>query len=356
MKLNKLMVALMAGSVLFVSCNNDDDSSDVPQGAYDNGVIVLNQGNFGAGNASASFISQAWELENNIYATNNANGILGDTGQDIGFNNDYAYIVLNASNKIEVVNRYTFEHVASIETGLSNPRYIAFEGGKGYVTNWGDGGSASDDFVAVINLATNAVTVTIPVAEGPERIIDEDGKLYVAHKGGYGYGNTITVINSSSNTVTATINVGDVPGTLEEENGKLYVLNEGLPSWAGTETTGSLSVINLSNNTVERTVTFSGIQHPSNLAIEDNKIFYTVDSGVYTMALNATALPTEPLFETTDQGVYGVYAFAVEDNHIYVADAGDYISNGKVYVYSTAGVLQQNYTVGVIPAGIYFND
>lgn len=362
MKLNKLMVALFAGSALLVSCNNDDDATDTPQGAYDNGILILNEGGFMAGNASVSFISDTLSLQNNIYGANNGGAVLGDTGQDIGLHGQYAYIVLNASNKIEVVNRYTFAHVASITTGLVNPRYIAFEGGKAYVTNWGDGGVTTDDYVAVINLATNAVTTTIPVAEGPENIVENDGKLYVAHKGGYGYGNKITVINGDQNTVTTTITVGDVPGSLEVEDDKLYVLNEGLPSYVNqvdpslNETTGSLSVINLNSNTVERTVNFTGTVHPQNLVIEDDKIYYTVDSGIYSTTLGSTSFPAAPLFTTTPQEVYGVYALAVEDGHIYVGDAGNYSANGKVYIYSLSGTLENTFTVGVIPSGFYFND
>ncbi len=182
--------------------------------------------------------------------------LLGDTGQDIGLNGEYAYVVMNISNKIEVVNRYTFVKVATIANGLVNPRYIAFANGKAYVTNWGDGTDATDDYVAVIDLATNAVTSNISVAEGPERIVEENNKLYVTHKGGYNYGNTVTVINSSNDTVATTITVGDVPNTLEIEDGKLYVMSEGTPSWGGTETAGQLDVINLNNNTVTKTIDF----------------------------------------------------------------------------------------------------
>lgn len=354
MKLTKLLLMAFAGSLLFVSCS-DDDSSNTPAGAYDNGVLILNQGGFGAGNATVSYISDAFALENNIFATNNANAVLGDTGQDIGLNNDFAYIVLNYSNKIEVVNRYTFVHVATITAGLTNPRYIAFTNGKGYVTNWGDGGSTSDDFVAVIDLGTNTVTSTIAVAEGPERIVEENGKLYVSHKGGYGYGHTVTVINSSNNAVVTTINVGDVPSTMEVDNGNLYVLNEGKPYYADSETSGSLSVISLATNTVTGTINFTNLVHPTNLVIEDRKMYYTVDADIYTKSVSATTLPTAPLLTTEPQGVYGVYSFAVANNHIYVGDAGDYASNGKVYVYSTTGTLEQTFTVGVIPAGFYFN-
>ncbi|HBK82929.1 MAG TPA: hypothetical protein DDZ41_04920, partial [Flavobacterium sp.] len=60
-------------------------------------------------------------------------------------------------------------------------------------------------------------------------------------------------------------------------------------------------------------------------------------------------------FSTTAQGVYGIYSFAVANNKIYVGDAGDYNSKGKVYIYSLSGTLENQYNVGIIPAGFYFN-
>jgi len=356
MKLNKLLLTVLAGSLFFVSCSNDDDNNNAPSGAYANGVLVLNQGNFNSGNASVSFISNAFAVENNIFDVNLLGQPLGDTGQDIGLNGDFAYIVVNNSQKIEIVNRYTFAPVASLQTGLTNPRYIAFANGKGYVTCWGAGNSAADDYVAIIDLATNTLTSTrIPVAEGPEKIIAENGKLYVAHRGGYGYGNTVSVINIANNTVETTIEVGGIPGSLEAEDGTLYVLSEGYPDYAPTETTGVLTRINLSNNRVSTITEFPGTTHPANLVIEDGALYYTIGTAVYKGSLLNTVLPTTPLFNTSAQNVTGIIAFDVEDDHIYVG-SGSYTAAGKVNIYSLTGAAQQSLTVGIAPAGFYFND
>ena len=356
MKFSKLVLVALISSVFFVSCSDDNVVNEAPLGTYDNGVLILNQGGFGNGNASISYLSEDFTTQqNNIFSLVNPTITLGDTAQDIGLYQNLAFVVLNYSNKIEVVNRYTMVHVATISTGLNNPRYIAFANGKGFVTNWGDGGSTSDDFVAVLNLSTYAVSSTISVAEGPERIVENDNKLYVAHAGGYGYGSTISVINGSTNTLSTTINVGDVPNSLEINNGSLYVICGGKPSYAPTETTGKFVKINLTNNTVASTINFPAATHPSNLNVVDGTIFYTVDDAIFKLEFTATSLPTTPLFTTTAQGVYGVYSFAVNNNKIYVGDALDYSSNGKVYVYSSTGMLEHNYTVGVIPAGFYFN-
>lgn len=358
MKSNKSFWAAMAAVALLASCSDDDpiENIQLPLGAYDNGVLILSQGNYMGSNAEVSYLSSDFgTFQNQIFGTVNEGSVLGDTGQDIGLEGDRAYIVLNGSNKIEIVNRYTFAHIATISTGLSNPRYIAFNNGKAYVSNWGDPTSVTDDYIAVIDLGSNSITANIPVAEGPERLLVEDGKLYVAQTGGYGFGTTVSVINLSSNTVTASVPVGDVPNSLVEENGFLYVLCGGVPSWTGAETNGKLVRINLANNNVTGTREFAAGQHPSNLVEDNNKLYYTVDLDIFTTTPSAATLPATPLFSTTPQGAYGVYAMAINNGHIYIGDALDYNSNGKVYVHDLSGALQQTYTVGVIPAGFYFN-
>lgn len=361
MNRSKLFLALTIGALFFVSCSNDDDNvtPEIPLGNYDNGVLVLNQGGFGHGDATVSFISSDFSAQqNDIFSIVNPNITLGDTGQDIGLNNDLAYIVVNVSNKIQIVNRYTMENVASITTGLKNPRYITFYNGKGYVTNWGDGGDPNDDYVAVIDLNTNTVTSTISVLEGPERIIENNGKLYVAQTGGWGYGTKVTVIDASTNAVSTTITVGDLPESLQIKDGELWVSCSGNPSWVSAPllpTAGSIVKVNLANNEVLSTTAYA-TQHLYNMVIVGNDAYYTAGSGIYKYELNATALPESPIFSTEDQGVYGVYSFAIKNDNIYVGDAGNYSNSGKVYVYSMTGTLNHTFSVGVVPAGFYFNE
>lgn len=355
----KRVFMIAAVAVFFTSCSKEDIETvdNLPLGAYDNGVLILNEGNFGQDNSSISYLSNDFSiLQNNAFLAVNPTKILGNTGQNIGFYNDLAFVVVNVSNKIEIVNRYTLEYVATIDTGLDNPRYIAFANGKGYVTNWGDAGITTDDYVAIINLSTNSVSGTIPVVEGPEKIVVNNDNLYIAHQGGHHHGNTISVINSTTNTIAATISVGDVPNSLQIENGNLYVLCGGKPDWTGDETLGKIVKINLTSNSVTSSIDFAAGSHASHLNIYDNMIYYTTPFDVFAMNLTATTLPTSSLFSVAGQvGIYGLYSFAVENNKIYVGDAADYNSNGKVYIYSKTGTLDNQYTVGVIPAGFYFN-
>lgn len=320
---------------------------------FTDGVFILNEGGAGSGNASVSFYNNN-TITNNIYATvNPSEGVLGDTGQSISFNGDYAYIVLNISNTIKVVNRTTFAYVATISTGLSNPRYMAFANGKGFVTNWG-GGSETDDYLAVINLSTNTVESTIALGGGVERILYTNDKLYVAHQGGFGVGNTLSVVNPVSLTLEQIITVGDVPNSMLVNNGALYVLCGGRPFWSPPQTNGKLIKINLTTNTVESTLEFPSL-NPSNLkgTATGTDIYYTIDENIYTSTLANSTIPSTPLISLSAQGVYGIYGMELIDNQLFVADAGNYVSPGTVYIYSTTGTLVQDYTVGVIPNSFY---
>ena len=86
-----------------------------------NGVYIINEGNFQFGNASVSYYDvDTKTLKEDIYKT--ANSIaLGDVAQSMAVLNNKAYIVVNNSSKIEVVNAQTFVSVATI-AGLPSPR------------------------------------------------------------------------------------------------------------------------------------------------------------------------------------------------------------------------------------------
>lgn len=349
---------LAASAIALVSCNSDDNS-DSPQsqaGTYSNGAWVLVEGGFMHNNASISFINSNGEIDDRVFEKVNGRS-LGDVAMSLNFEDDLAFIVVNNSNTIEVVNRYTMESVATIAGALQNPRYIEFHNNKAYVSNWGDGYDPNDDFIAVIDLNTYAVIQKIPVAEGPERLVEHDGKLYIAHHGGYGYGNTISILNLNSNTISGSITVSDVPNGLEEENGFLYVLCSGKEAWTQDETQGGLYKINLANNQIVDEFTLPLGMHPSHLQIENNKVYYVAGTNVYRTE-TANIEPTASAFiETASDNIQSIYGFNVVNGWIYIADAKDYASNGALYVYKLDGNLQSTYPIdGIAPNSVYFND
>jgi len=116
-KLNyvKLAVFSLIISILNVSC---DDENPKPTGEYTDGIFITNEGNFSAGNGSVSFYSNKKDsVYNNIFSLINDRP-LGSVVQSLTVFDDNAYIVVNASNKIEVVESVSFKEKVTI-TGLN---------------------------------------------------------------------------------------------------------------------------------------------------------------------------------------------------------------------------------------------
>src|SRR5690606_26267949 len=85
---------------------------------YYPGIVITNEGQFGTNTASLSFLNEEGALNNDIFGAANPGIELGNTAQGMGFNGDYAYIVLNGSESLKVVNRSTFELITTIDEGL----------------------------------------------------------------------------------------------------------------------------------------------------------------------------------------------------------------------------------------------
>tara|TARA_R110000851_G_scaffold95515_4_gene207492 strand:+ start:171 stop:1226 length:1056 start_codon:yes stop_codon:yes gene_type:complete len=334
------------------SCSNDDEEIQEPMGDYANGILVSNEGPFSNGTGTVTFISEDLSVVNNgIYKMTNDED-LGNVVQSIGFTENEAFIVANVSNKINVVNRYTFEKIASITDGLNNPRYFIEANGKGYVTNWGDTADETDDFVAIINLQNYTVEGTISVILGPEAILAKDNTVYVAHQGAWGQNNKVSVINTSSNELIKTLTVGDVPNSMQlDASGNLWVLASGKPAYTGDETAGMLTKINTGTNEVDNSFQFETTQHPSSLNLDAGILYYRLGDTVFEQSLSATSLSMETVLE----GV-SFYTMVVNNGRLYGTDAGDYASNGTLTVYDLNTELTiKALTVGIIPGGIYFN-
>ena len=346
------LIPFAAIALLFTSCSSDDDNiqpTPIPAN-YQKGILVTNEGPFNNGSGSITYISEDFSVvENNVYK--NVNGSdLGNVVQSTGFADNDAFIVASNSHKIVIVDRYSFIKKDSMISGFENPRYFASNGqNKGYVTNWGDPMDDTDDYVAVIDLATNAITANIPVSFGPEKILNYGDKLYVAHKGGYGFNNRISVL--SGNSVVSTIVVGDIPDAMSVVGNYLYVMGAGKPDYSGEETAGSITKIDLTSDEVVDTYFFELGDYPTGLTVDGSKLIYNLNGKVYSTDLNSIELPGTPIID----GYF--YTIEARNGMLYATDPGDFASRGRLYVYDLSTNQQvQNIQTGIIPGGIYFND
>lgn len=321
-------------------------------GDYQNGYFITNEGPFGSGTGTITFVGNNEEVSHNIYQTVN-NEALGNIVQSMTIYDDKAYIVANNSHKITVVNRYTMEKIAIIEgDNINNPRNFVAIGNTGYVSNWGNTSIATDDFIAIIDLETNEITGTIPVGEGPEDMLVVENKIYVNLEGGHSQNNKVEVIDTTSNTLSTTITVGDVPNSiLKDSNGAIWVLCGGNPNYAvAGETSGQL--VKIENDEVTTIFNFESLLHPQHLTINNSDLLYTFEGKIYTTSITATELNISSALENLD-GNY--YAMKAHNGKLYTTNAGDFASEGTLLVFDlNTNSLLNSYTTGIIPGSITF--
>ncbi len=136
------------------------------------GAFILNEGNWGVSNGSLSFYDfETQNVQNNIFK--NVNGRdLGDIVHSMTIIDSLGYIVVNTSNKIEIISIKTWKSKGTIEMpAFSSPRNLVQVGGeKAYVTNLGT------STISIINLADFPSRVRLPLAPTRKRLWYSMGK------------------------------------------------------------------------------------------------------------------------------------------------------------------------------------
>ena len=304
-----------------------------PNLTFDKGVFIINEGNFGVGNASIDFYQRdSNRLIKNVFETVNGRP-LGDVAQAMTIFKNKGYIVLNGSAKVEVIDAKTFKSEASIN-GFSSPRcFVGVDENRG-----------------------------IAVGEGPEALLLVDSFLYIANSGGYINDSTVSVINIKTNQIVKQIVVGDAPIAFAlDANKDLWVLCRGDYkdySIKEDDTKGALVKINTTTQSIiSKIIIGEQGDHPDKLAISNDKqnVFINTaiagaNNGIYKLGINENALPLNPFVAGY---FYGIGIDPLDDK-IYAADPLDFSQDGIMWRYnSSTGTLIDSIRVGKVPNGIH---
>ena len=347
MKIRKIVAAAFASLLLFqISCSRDEDPIlPEPKGAYENGILVSNEGNFGVPNASVSFISRDLStIENNIFATNNGGTALGDVLQTIGISGDEAYFVLNNSNKVTVANRYTMKKKTEITSQLVNPRFIAFAKDFIYVTNDSYGG---EKYVSIYNKTDKTFVKKINFTDAAENVVEAGGNIFVQNSS-FGFGNKISYIDTSTNTLKGEITVPD--GQIN----KIISSNSSVYAIAGGGVNSYIYQIS-SGGTITKTTVLNGITDATNLQISDNKFYFSNGNEIWTMDTKTPVLPTSPLITVPANSYSTLYGFNVVDGKIFTSDAKGFTAASSITVYKADGTLLKTFSAGRSSNGFFLN-
>ncbi len=341
--------------VFFSSCMKDDLAPITQFNTSHDGVLIPCEGNFMYGNASLSYYDKNTKtVENQVFYR--ANGIpIGDVLQSVTIIDSLAYLVVNNSGKIYVVNKNTFQYVNKI-TGLVSPRYMRFiTPSKAYVSDM----YAKN--IYVVNPQTCMVDNTIDIDEGTgnfyrhssEQMIVYDTLVFV---NSWSYDDKVLVINAKTDELVSKIEVLKQPHRMViDRNGKIWVLCDG--GYAGSDYSGvpGLVKIDAATRTVEHIFEFPVGDYPSEIALNGNgDTIYYCNNHIYRFPVDSEDITGDVFFENPGGRLY--YGLGVDpvNSEVYVADAIDYMQSGVVYRLNAAGEQIDKFTVGIIPNGFCF--
>ena len=354
-------------------CRTDDDvvQPDVTDiGTHDAtsvvGMYVLCEGNMGSNKATLDYLDLSGDTIHylkNIFPSRNPQQVmmLGDVGNDCKIYGSRLWLVINCSHKVEVCTADSARSLGHVD--VPNCRYLAFHGDYAYVSSYvGEvGGRTVLGSVYKIDTLSLQVVGRCTVGYQPEEMAVLGNKLYVANSGGYNplqgkdYDRTVSVIDLKSFTEERRIDVAPNLFRLRaDRRGQLWV------SSRGDDENYPSRLYLLCPDTKGLMVVTDSVDYPvSDLAFKGDSLCFigsTYDehwqqhnySGVVDIAtcrIVSTQLVNDLSVIKT---VYGLMIHPVTGD-IYVMDATNYVSSGRLFCFDSVGNLKWQTLTGDIP-------
>lgn len=348
MKIKNVTLAI-AIVLAFTGCQKDEPNLiETPTDVILNGnrVWVVNEGNFQLGNASLSVINTSNnEVYNQLYRqTNNAS--MGDVFHSISIDSisERAYLVINNSGKIEVVNKFNLQQLGTIN-GLTSPRYIVpINNTKAYVTD------LFEKNISVINLSDFSIEAKIKTSGWTENILYHQNYLFAlqANK------SLVYKINPQNNVIEDSLALDfPFPNSMEvDAKNNLWVLCGGA-SW--NNQSGGLVKFSSDLELLQSMAMPNG-SNASHLQLNQrNDTLMFLNEGIKKMGIQNVSIPSNNFLLPPSGVSFYSFGYNPKTNQIFAGDAVDYVQSGKVYRYSAKGILIDTYTVGIIPGRFYFD-
>ncbi|MDR1880018.1 MAG: YncE family protein [Tannerellaceae bacterium] len=347
----------------------DPEDPEAPEALSIRGFYLLNEGNMGNNKSTLDYYDyETGEYHRNIFAFANPSvpKELGDVGNDIKIYGSKLYAVINCSNKIEVMDKYTAVRLGQID--IPNCRYIRFHEGYAYVTSYAgpvklDPNYEQLGYVAKVDTVTFQVLDRCLVGFQPDELEIQGDKIYVANSGGYmypNYENTVSVIDIPTFTETKRIEVARNLHRLRlDRHGTLWVSSRGdyyhQPSrlyWIDTQKDILVDSINVAISNVH----LDG----DSLYVYSTEWSYLTMSNVITYGIvdvvKKEVVTRSFITDGTEQRIkipYGIMVHPLTKD-IYVTDAKNYVTPGTLYCFDKEGKQKWNVRTGDIPAHFVF--
>lgn len=330
---------------IICACLMACEPTEVPQESpseFEKGVFIINEGNFQTNNSALDF----WNEKTNsirlkVFEEVNERP-LGDVFQSMTVDGDVGYLVVNNSQKIEVIDMETLKNTATIE-GFSSPRYLLpIDDEKAYVSDLFSGE------ISILNLNTLELNGTISLPGWSEQMILAANKIFVSNPNK----EFIYIIDPLTDLVEDSVKVAFGGNSLAlDRMGQLWVL-----CWGDyfQDLPGGLYRIDPNNRSIRNQWPFANGESPSKLTVDGtgNNVYF-LNQGVYKMDVTSQVLPDEP-FIAQDGGLFYGLGIDPESQNIYIGDAVDFVQQGAILRYTEEGTFIDEFRSSIIPSGFYF--
>ncbi len=351
----------------------DEDTGAKTEATEVLGMYVLNEGNMGSNKCTLDFLDLSGETAHylrNIYAERNPNEVkeLGDVGNDAQIYGSKLWLVINCSNKVEVLGAKDAVKQGKID--VPNCRSVAFHQGYAYVSSYVGPVNVSQDAplgqVYKIDTLTLRTVAKVTVGYQPEELAVIGDKLYVANSGGYmvpDYDHTVSVIDLNTFTEERKIDVApNLHRCRADRYGQLWVSSRGdyygEPShlcWLQKDASGQLQRMGRIDVVV------------SDMCIVGDSLYYMG------MQFNYETMKNERMLGIINVATHEVvnrqlttakeaddmiqpYGIIVNPNErdFYLMDAKNYVSSGELLHFKKDGTFDYKVRTGDIPAHAVF--
>ena len=343
----KYQLHLILIILIFTSCEKPPTSQPVIiPSAQQGGMFVLNEGGFNNGNASLSYYSYANKSMTNDVFYSVTNRHLGDVLQSMTLVDNTAYLVLNNSKKVEVIDATTFVSKGIIN-GFLSPRYLLqINTTKAYVSD------LYDNNIAVVNLSNNTINSKISCPGATEQMLLVYNRVYVTNT----LQKSIYVIDPLIDKVIDSIQLSYGPNSLVlDKNNNLWVL------CSGNKTKGynaAIYKIDLATNKISTSnsnINPVGIFGATKLVTNGSKDkLYWLNGDVQSISVNDTMLNVQSFIPAVKSNFYGLGVDPIT-GEVFVSDALDFVQQAAIYKYKSTGELEGVFKCGVITNGFLFD-
>ncbi|MFO8054857.1 MAG: hypothetical protein R6U19_06835 [Bacteroidales bacterium] len=315
------------------------------------GLFIVNEGNYGSGNGSVSFLNtQTNKMENELFYTANSRP-LGDIPFDIQFIDGRAIISVNNAGKVEIVNLEDFSSLHTI-SGLSSPRFIeVINPSTAYVSD------LESSKITILNPSAPYSPASMETGKSTEAMAFDGTYLYATNWSEFYVqepNNSLMVIDPFSQTLVKTITVTKEPNSIViDKNNHLWVLSSG---GYMNDTYPALHKIDPLSLQVLQTLEFeTKNMAPSNLVMNASKdSLFFLNSHIYTMSVADISLPKKPLIKSKGRNINSL-AIDPEHNDLYFSNALDFQQKGWIIrCKGTGNKLSDSARAGIGPGNMRF--